>query len=83
MRFIRELNEYPLELESFVSALERPSGKKRSGGYLYQLASQPHPNPTLKLAKAIVDQSSIYGARFRIASLTYEELLIGTAESEV
>jgi hypothetical protein len=83
LRFIRELNEYPLELESFVSALERPSGKKRTGVYLYQLAAQPYPNPTLRLAKAIVDQSSIYGAKFQIESLTYEELLIGSADGEV
>ena len=46
--------------------------------YLYQLAGQPHPNPKLQLAMALVAASKKWGKRVMAEPLTYEDLLIGT-----
>lgn len=46
--------------------------------YLYQLAGSPHPNPTLRLAKALVDASrSKYWRKLTMCDpLTYDDLLV-------
>jgi transposase-like protein len=82
LRFIREINEYPLELENFVASLEIPSGKRRTGVYLYQLAAAESPNPSLRLARAIVEQSKLFGSRLMVQPLTYEDLLIGKSKND-
>ena len=81
LRFIRELNEYSLQIDSFVTALASTSGKPRTLTYLYQLAANPNPNPTLRLAHALVEQSNIFGKKFMIQPLTYEDLLIGAVDA--
>lgn len=82
LRFIRALNDAEKEtetkfLDQFVAALAPTNGKKTTKGYLYQLAGNELPNPTLRLAKAIVEQSRVFGPRVNARPLTYEDLLVG------
>jgi hypothetical protein len=82
LRFIRALNEAEREtetefLDQFVAALEPTNGKKTTKGYLYQLAGNERPNPTLRLAKAIVEQSRVFAPRVNTRPLAYEDLLVG------
>ena len=82
LRFIRALKDAEKENETeffdqFVAALTPTNGKKTTKVYLYQLAGNKLPNPTLRLAKAIVEQSRVFGPRVSARPLTYEDLLIG------
>ncbi len=45
--------------------------------YLYQLAAQEVPNPRLRLAVALCEQSRIWGAALQVPPLTIEGLLEG------
>ena len=75
--FIRALNEVPERLEAFVASLDLVNGKATTGGYLYQLATNPVPNPTLRLATAIVHQSKRFAEEMGVLPLSYEQLLVG------
>lgn len=82
LRFIRALKNAEGETDTkfsnqFLVALTPTNGKKTTLGYLYQLAGREIPNPTLRLAKAIVEQSRVFGPRINARPLTYEDLLIG------
>ena len=82
LRFIRALRDAEKVtdtkfLEQFLTALTPTNGKKTTKTYLYQLAGNELPNPTLRLAKAIVEQSRVFGPRIDARPLTYEDLLIG------
>lgn len=49
--------------------------------YLYQLATQPHPNPRLRLAQALVHEAKgLRRRRVGIDPLTFDALLIGTSD---
>lgn len=48
--------------------------------YLYQLAAQPWPNPRLRLAKMLVEESKRLRRKLMTEPLSYDDLLIGTAE---
>lgn len=50
--------------------------------YLYQLAAQPAPNPRLKMALAIAEESKKWHRRVMAPVLTLEDLLVGVPESE-
>lgn len=54
--------------------------------YLYQLAGQAAPNPRLRLAKALVEQSETFLKRIprvmRQSALSYEDLLVGALDEE-
>jgi DNA-binding XRE family transcriptional regulator len=50
--------------------------------YLYQLAGQPHPNPKLQLALAIVSSSRKWGKKVMEKPLTLEDLLVGNTTGE-
>lgn len=45
--------------------------------YLFQLAASPNPNPTLRLALRIVDESNRIARRYGRAGLSLPDLLIG------
>lgn len=45
--------------------------------YLYQLAAQENPNPTLRLAKAIVQRSRAWSAKVMTDPLEMDDLLVG------
>jgi hypothetical protein len=82
LRFIRALKEAEKEAETnffdqFLAALTPTNGKRTTKVYLYQLAGNKSPNPTLRLAKAIVEQSRVFGPRVNARPLTYEDLLVG------
>ena len=82
LRFIRSLKTSDKECatknyELFVDGLKHASGKERTGHYLYQLSGKAVPNPTLRLAKAIVEQTRIFAPRVSERPLSYEDLLIG------
>ena len=77
LSFIRELNIVPERLEAFVASLELVNGKATTGTYLYQLAGNPVPNPTLRLAAAIVQQSRAFAHAMDVPPLSYEDLLVG------
>lgn len=82
LRFIRALKNAEGEtgtkfFAQFLAALTPTNGKKTTPGYLYQLAGKDLPNPTLRLAKAIVEQSRVFAPRINAKPLTYEDLLIG------
>lgn len=82
LRFIRALKDAEKEtetkfLDQFLAALAPTNGKKTTRVYLYQLAGNELPNPTLRLAKAIVEQSRVFGPRVNARPLTYEDLLVG------
>lgn len=61
----------------FLKSLTSTHGKPTTKVYLYQLAGNTRPNPTLRLAKAIVEQSRVLGPRINQRPLTYEDLLVG------
>ena len=46
--------------------------------YLYQLCAKEEPNPTLRLAMALVDKSAEYGKNRRLRPLTFDDLIVGT-----
>lgn len=50
--------------------------------YLYQLAAQAEPNPRLKLALAIREESRRIAKRVMAEPLTLEDLLVGSPDSE-
>lgn len=82
LRFIRALRDAEKEsdtkfLDLFLASLLPTNGKPTTKLYLYQLAGKELPNPTLRLAKAIVEQSRVLGPRVNTRSLTYEDLLVG------
>ena len=82
LRFIRALRDAEKEtdtgfLELFRASLTPTHGKPTTRIYLYQLAGNKLPNPSLRLAKAIVEQSRVFGPRVNARPLTYEDLLIG------
>ena len=82
LRFIRALQSAGRETETkmfdqFLVALTPTNGKKTTKTYLYQLAGNELPNPTLRLAKAIVEQSRVFGPRIGARPLAYEDLLVG------
>lgn len=82
LRFIRALKDSEKVtatkfLDQFLAALTPTNGKKTTKIYLYQLAGNELPNPTLRLAKALVEQSRVFGPRINARPLTYEDLLIG------
>jgi hypothetical protein len=82
LRFIRQLQAKSKEdgrnyLELFLTAIEPTHGKPTTRVYLYQLAGKALPNPNLRLAKAIVDQSRVFAPRLGARALTYEDLLVG------
>lgn len=47
--------------------------------YLYQLCAKEEPNPTLKLAMALVEQSAVFGKNHRLRPLTFDDLLVGAS----
>lgn len=82
LRFIRALKDAEKDtatkfFDQFLAALTPTNGKKTTKTYLYQLAGNELPNPTLRLAKAIVEQSRVFGPRINARPLTYEDLLVG------
>ncbi len=82
LRFIRALKAAEEEtgvnyMDKFLAALTPLHGKPTTEVYMYQLAGNPAPNPTRRLAKAIVEQSRVLGPRVNERPLTYEDLLIG------
>jgi hypothetical protein len=68
-------------LTMFLDALTPIHGKPTTKVYLYQLATNPMPNPTLRLAKAIVEQTRVLGPRIEARPLNYEDLLVGKQSS--
>jgi hypothetical protein len=66
----------------FLKSLAPIHGKPTTRIYLYQLAGNPLPNPTLRLAKAIVEQSRVFGPRVNARPLEYDDLLVGKATSQ-
>ena len=82
LRFIRALKAAERETGTdyfslFLKALTPTHGKPTTKVYLYQLAGNVLPNPTLRLAKAIVEQTRVLGPRINERPLTYEDLLVG------
>lgn len=82
LRFIRALKAAELETGTdyfslFLNSLTTVHGKPTTKIYLYQLAGNAMPNPTLRLAKAIVEQSRVLAPRVNERPLTYEDLLVG------
>ena len=82
LRYIRSLKKAEKEtdtpfLQKFLDSLTPTHGKQTTKVYLYQLAGDRLPNPTLRLAKAIVEQSRVFAPRINERPLTYEDLLIG------
>lgn len=82
LRFIRALKSAESETGTdffslFLKSLTPMHGKPTTKVYLYQLAGNAMPNPTLRLAKAIVEQSRVLGPRVNERPLTYEDLLVG------
>ena len=62
---------------AFRLALEPIYGKPVTNVYLYQMTNKEVPNPTLRLAKAIVEQTRIIGPKVGVRALSYDDLLIG------
>lgn len=71
-------------LLAFVRALGTREAKEQfakdcgtSIFYLYQLGAQEEPNPRLRLALAIKDNSAKLAERLHVPSVTLEDLLVG------
>lgn len=73
LRFLRALS--PDDREAFCKACDTKLL------YLYQVAAKEEPNPTLRLAKALVENSRIWQKKIpkvlKVAPLTYDDLLVG------
>lgn len=73
LRFLRALN--PDDRKAFCEACGTTLL------YLYQIAGKEEPNPTLKLAKALVENSRTWQKKIpkvlKVAPLTYDDLLVG------
>lgn len=50
--------------------------------YLYQLAAKKEPNPTLRLAKAIHENSWALAKQLKRLGLEYDDLLVGDPEGK-
>jgi hypothetical protein len=74
LRFLRALN---VEQQT---AFAESVGTTRV--YLYQLAAQPAPNPRLRLALALVNESKRVGKKVMQSPLTLDDLLVGVGEDE-
>ncbi len=69
LRFLRALTKE--QRDAFANAVGTTTT------YLYQLAAQPEPNPRLKFALAVRDESRKYAKRAMTEALTLEDLLVG------
>jgi hypothetical protein len=75
-------------LLTFLRALDKDQRKAFAAAtgtteqYLYQMAGLPRPNPTLRLATLLVEQSKVFGKRAMAKPLWYDDLLVGTAEDD-
>lgn len=69
LRFLRAMD--PNERSAFASAVGT------TPIYLYQLAAKEDPNPRLRLALAIVEQSALLAGPLKTEPLTLEDLLVG------
>lgn len=69
LRFLRALT--PEQREAFASACGTTTG------YLYQLAAQTLPNPRLRLALAMCEQSRRIARKVHTHALTLDDLLVG------
>ncbi len=69
LRFLRALTKE--QREAFASAVGTTTL------YLYQLAAQVEPNPRLKMALAIREESKRIAKRAMTTPLTLEDLLVG------
>lgn len=74
LRFLRALSKEQREI--FAAAVGTTTT------YLYQLAAQPEPNPRLKMALAIREESRRLAKRVMTEPLTLEDLLVGSPTSE-
>lgn len=74
LRFLRALSK--TEREVFAAAVGTTTT------YLYQLAGQPEPNPRLRMALAIRDESRRLAKHLMATPLTLEDLLIGVPDEE-
>lgn len=63
--------------EKFRLSLEPIYGKPVTNIYLYQMTNKQVPNPTLRLAKAIVEQTRVFAPMIGVRALSYDDLLIG------
>lgn len=50
--------------------------------YLYQLAAQKHPNPTLRLAMLLVARSRAWASKVMTDPLEIEDLLVGVGDDD-
>lgn len=74
LRFIRALDAD--QRKAFAAAVGTTEG------YLYQLAAAPVPNPRLRLAKLIVEETKRLGKKVMSAPLTYDDLLVGASDED-
>lgn len=70
LSFLRALS--PQQKKDFVARCET------TYVYMHQLATAPRPNPALRLATAIVEESKKLSKRVMHPALTFEDLLVGT-----
>lgn len=73
LRFLRALNTE--DRDKFAKACGTTTI------YLYQLAAKEEPNPTLRLAMALRDNSAAFSKKMptiiRVPGLTFDDLLVG------
>jgi hypothetical protein len=50
--------------------------------YLYQLAAQPRPNPTLRMAMRLCTESQRMAKRLGCEPLTFDDLLVGSGDDD-
>lgn len=74
LRFLRALTKE--QREAFAAAVGTTTI------YLYQLAANTEPNPRLRLALAIRDESRRIAKRVMTEPLTLEDLLVGAKPQE-
>lgn len=74
LRFMRAMTKEQREM--FAAAVGTTTT------YLYQLAAQQEPNPRLKLALAIREESKRIAKRLMTEPLTLEDLLVGQTDSD-
>ena len=74
LSFMRALS--PQQKKDFVAACET------TYVYMHQLATAPRPNPALRLAKSIVEESKKLSRKVMPAPLTYDDLLFETIRND-
>jgi hypothetical protein len=74
-QYLRQITQK--QRESLAAAARRETGMSTSVIYLYQMSAHARPNPSLRLATALIEEMRRLEPATGIAPLTFADLLVG------